>query len=360
MKIESKDLLRAVEILDRVPMRTGIQSSEYVKLTGTKDGQLSLALASDLVGVVSIPVQDPQEFTFFVERKLFVPFVNAAKGHDKPFTLAVAKDALSLRERKRSVRYQAVDAMKGYSDASSQKEKQIKIAKEHLAELKLAAKYASADSLAPELSCVWLDEKNSAVCATNKFSVFLSQAKVEASGPIPATFPELLADSAKVKVSPEGARIVYPEGYLFQSFNEKALKAFPHKTILSTIQAAGKWKLRLSLPAKKMVEALQRLASYVNGASSDETIIQVQAKDGDPVLRFSTKATQGQFSEELKLAKAPTGTWEADWLLPSIRPFLEATDAKADLLVRWNDDTPFFFEDKEAKRFLVSPRKAGK
>jgi len=359
VKIDTQALLTAVAILENVPSRTGIQSSEYVKLECAGD-TLRLLLASDLVGAVSVPVTEPTPFSFFVERRLLFPFVNAAKGHDKPFTATYAGGCLTLKERKRSVKYQGVDAMKGYTDVSPSKEKTIKLEKAHLAELRLAARYASFDSLAPELSCVWMDEAGGAICATNKFSVFSSRVKVAGSGPIPFIFPDLLNEESKVKVSSEGARIVYPSGYLFQSFNEKALKNFPHKQITATIAAAEKWKLRLQLPAKKMVEALQRLALYVNGASSDETIIRVTAKAGDATLRFSTAAAQGHFSETITLSKAPTEAWEADWLHPSIRPFLEAADAKADLLVRWNDDSPFFFQDKAAKRFLISPRKATK
>lgn len=359
MKIAVDALLEAVSILDRVPTRTGIASSEFVRLV-SKKGMLHLSLASDLVGNAKVPIEDPQDFTFFVERRLLFPFLSPSKGRNKPFTLSLDGDGLQIQEGRRKGRYGAVDAQKGYSSGVPDGEKEVKISDTLKEELRLAAKYASVDQLAPELACVWLDAKRNGVYATNKFSVFFAETEVKSTGPLPGSFPELLSGSTSVMVSAEGARILFPSGWLSQSFNEKALKEFPRKSIDASLEAAKGWKSRLKIQAGKLMDALTRLGGYVAGASSDETVINVVCRKGDAVLDLVSQATQATFKEAIKMPEPQKADWSAIWLLPSIRPFLEACDPKAELTVRWDEDSPYLFHDSAAKRWLISPRKVTK
>lgn len=361
MKILAKALVEAASILDHVPQRTGIQSSEFIRFV-CKKGVLEMALASDLIGVAKVPVEEAEDFTFFVERKLFMPFVMAAKGKDKPLSLALADEGktLTLKDGRRTGKWAALDVMKGYSSADGQKETKLEIKEALIGDLRLAAKYASLDQLAPELSCVWLDATAGRIYSTNKFSVFMGQVKsIKEGGPIPAAFPDLLDAGAEIRVGLGGARISYPSAYLYQAFNSKSLEAFPKDAIVKTMKAAKAWKARVTLPTKKLLEILSRLAGYVSGASSDETIIRVEAKAGDPFLRLKTGSSAGAFTEALKIMTGPEEDWSADWLLVSIKPFLEAA-GDSPVSASWDDTTPYCFQDEANKRWLISPRKAGK
>lgn len=357
MRINPELLRQAVGMLDHVPQRTGIQSSEFVRLS-CKKGKLEMSLASDLIGVASITPEEPEEFSFFIERKLLFPFISASKDGKKEFSLSVADSTLTLRQGRRSAKWSAIEPVKGYSSAGTLKEKELTIQEGLIEELRLAAKYSSQDQLSPELSCVWLDRKGKRILSTNKFSVFQAQAEPDGEGPIPGAFPDLLEEASTIMVSETGARIVHPYGYLFQAFNQKALSEFPLKAISSTMKAADSWKVRLNLKVGPILEILLRLANYISGASSEETIIRVEGKKGDPLLRLKTGTSQGAFSESLKLIQPPTEDYAVDWLLLSVRPFLEALPEKEVVHVLWDDDSPFLFRDRQMTRRLISPRKA--
>lgn len=353
MIVSTTDFQAATKLLDRVPLRGGIQSSEYVRLDISKKGIFSLSLASDLIGHAEVPIQDPMPGRFFIERKLLFPWIRAACG--KQIILTLKDQFLLLKEGRRQVTYANIPEIKGYAQAPPTQERDLHIDQSLFEDLRLAAKYAASDHLAPELNCIWLDQKTGTITATNQFSLYQAEVKTESTGPIPPAFPDLLDVAAKVTASDEGCRISYGRSYLFQLFSEKAISDFPLKRIHATMAEAKKWQTRLQVPGRALIDVLDRLGGYVAGSSSDETMISATAEEGKPVLTLATSALQGSFRESLKLPKPAQTSWTAEWLLPSLKPFLERLDPNDTLSLQWDDSTPYLFATKT--RSLLSPRK---
>src|SRR6266404_9357298 len=79
-EIKREDLLAGLQILDMVPEKLGIPSSEFFWVRG-KGSEVRFSVASYISGEIVIKGKGewPVHKDFFIDRRVFLPFVYAAR-----------------------------------------------------------------------------------------------------------------------------------------------------------------------------------------------------------------------------------------------------------------------------------------
>src|SRR5208283_2190230 len=170
--IERDELVRAVEVLNLVPQRAGIPSSDYVRVLATKKG-LEMSLASSVRGIVRVEAKGFIVDEFFVDRRLFMPFVLAGKSWKGDFRTTFDEKGWLLRQGSRRAEFvlksEKVGGYGNWTDRDGMKE--VKLSEE-LRKLLLASfNCATADPSMPQLNCVYLGGR--LVLATNSTVMFV-------------------------------------------------------------------------------------------------------------------------------------------------------------------------------------------
>jgi hypothetical protein len=79
-EIRRNRLIRGLEILDMVPEKLGIPSSEFIWIRG-KGSEITLSISSYIAGEIKLVGKGkwPVEKSFYIDRRTLLPFVYAAR-----------------------------------------------------------------------------------------------------------------------------------------------------------------------------------------------------------------------------------------------------------------------------------------
>lgn len=300
---EKKDFIVAVDILSLIPQRTGIPSSDFVKVTPKKKS-LEMALSSTVSGVVRMPISSSLESeSFFIDRGLFQAFVQAGKSWKGNFKMAVTEGKWLLRQGSRrvdlSMRAESVGGYGEWRNRDSGKE--IKLS-EDLRKLLLASNHCStADPALPHLNCVYIGGK--LVLSTNLLSLFVGVRQKEDGLriPFPVGVIPLLGDSLVKAVGVENDRVILDCGcgYIEGSISAVARKKFPKNDMVKKIQQGRGWPTIARLPAEKLAKVLSRLVGYLSNVKREDWMVEMTMADG--FLKAVVKVQQAKFEEKVSL-----------------------------------------------------------
>ena len=79
--LPKKALEDGIKLLEAVPTRNGITSSEFIKTRMKDDKHLVMQLSSELSGTAIIPLLNKKNFdtTLYLDRRMLTPFVSEGK-----------------------------------------------------------------------------------------------------------------------------------------------------------------------------------------------------------------------------------------------------------------------------------------
>jgi len=338
VQVNAHQLLGAIEVLNLVPARSGVRSSEIVKIVAKKKS-LQLMLASEIKGCVSVPTADGEDYEVFVDRAKLFSFLNLAKGSKKEatFSLTYTQEAggvaLEIKLGRRRAEYIGIDPVSGYSKVGAvQEEKELSLDAELVALVGLAAKYTTTDFTRPELNGVHLLKKTDMVVSSKIGAInFAGEHKgISVTTPLPEEFSAFLTQATKVLVSRSGCRLVFPSGSLFRSFNDDQFTG-KIASIADLLKQFAAEPLAIQCSAEALQRALGRLKSCC-GEDSDYPVLLSAAK-GETTLTMTVKGETWQFDEVLRNVTLK-GAVTFDLPLFHLLPMLEAAASDKDYLVK--------------------------
>lgn len=326
MKINAKELKQALRTVGMIPSRTGVTSSEYIRIKN-RDSLLTLSLASEAIGRGTAKTDDAKSWMFYADRKLLDTFVSNV-GDDSEITFSATPKGMQVRARRRSATFQPVSPASGYGDMVKlglEKAAPVTLDDEQRAAVALALKYAPPDTAAPNLSCVYLAGDH--VLASNGYITFAASAKIGArSIALPVFYSQLLQEPSLARLlvlKGQGCCFEFSNGKIFQPLNQEA-ESFPHAAVLSHLEKGAKQKERITADATVLAEALTRMGKFVGSTDERDAVIAAAVRKGETYCTLSLAASQCEVKEQVKLVKPATEDWDTKLALPYLSWFASA------------------------------------
>jgi hypothetical protein len=344
--IKRDDLVNGIRLLEMVPYRPGIPSSDSVRVIPSKK-QLEFSVASSVTGIVRVPMSGSLERTeeFFVDRKLLLPFVLLGRKWRGDFRTREQEGKWLIRQGSRRAELALKDKVKGYTKWRDRNAKdEVKLSEELRNMLLAANTCATSDPSLPQFNCVYIIGRK--VMASNRTIIFMGVNKEESNLRIP--FPlgviPLLSDGLVKKVGIEGELVVLDcgNGYLEGTVSADALKSFPRKSLVEQVEhGKTSWPVIGSLPAERISNLLSRLTEYISGVKREDLMLTLEIGEGK--IKARVKVLQAVFEEVLEVEEAKK---EALVALPldHVRPILEYMAKSCEKIkIRCNEEkkTPY-------------------
>lgn len=366
MKISSEELITAIDLLSLVPSRAGVPSSEFIRLHCSKD-IMNAALSAEVFGVTNSPLFeiDTEEWTAFVDRASFCPFVAVSKElkSTAPFELSwnSKKKSLLVRCGNRKGVFNEVTNVSGYSDASKVVGTKLKLSDTIKKTLVLAAKYATPDPTIANLNCVYVQNNGWVLASNERSALRIHDKSVTATIPLPLGLLAAVQDStvSSIIVGKGLAKVTLPKGYLCQTINQAAASKFPAKAIHAAIDSAKTYPKSFSVDASKLVAALDRLNLYSALVIKRDAVVTLVGTTGAKNIQVVCKVPQGRFEERLQ-AKVPIkADFKIEWLLQLLLPLSAIAKDIGEVSVHFepNKTTPYYLHAKGMGLELLVSRK---
>jgi len=318
--LEKDELVKAAEVLDLVPQRAGIPSSDYVRVRTGKFG-LEMSLASSVSGVIRVRAKIPEASEFFVDRRLFLPFVLMGKNWKGDFRTAFDERKWLLRQGSRRAEFAVRESKIGGYGVWRDKDglKEIRLSENLKQLLRASFSCATSDPSLPQFNCVYLG--GNLVMASNDTVLFVGVAKKkdDLKFPFPVEIIPLLSDGAVQGVGLEGDRVLLDcgLGLIEGSVSAVAQKQFPKAQLVQRVAEGQRWPLLAKLPAERLARLMTRLTNYLTGIRREDWMLTMEMSEGR--LRASVRVTQGKFEEVMELedgVKEGTVLWPLDQVQP--------------------------------------------
>ena len=350
--IEKKDILNAVKVLELVPLRAGVPSSDFIKMTARKQSIL-MSLSSTVTAVVRAPYQSGglEQKVIFIDRGLFTAYVLAGAKWKGDFEFGLDEDKLHLKQGRRKAEFNLrAEPLGGYGEwRTKDGHKEIKL-DENLKNMLLASNAcATGDPSMPHLNCVYINGQ--LVLSTNDRSLFVGRRSTKEDGleiPFPVGIIPLLGGDLVDSVGVDGDRVVLDCGcgYVEGTVSAPAKKDFPKAGMEKSIKVARAWPLFVNLPATKIERILERLVAYLPSVKREDWVVTLQLSKGQ--VKAYVAVQQGRFEESTKvegLAEEGNIKMRLDMVYPVIR-YIASTDTKenpAEIFIRVDESkkTPF-------------------
>lgn len=348
MKVSAKDLIEVVRLVGNVPARSGILSSEFLRIESTGQ-QLQISLAAEMfsVGYIKATVPDAAGFEFYAERKMLVAFILAARNPKDTDTFDFQHQPedriLQVRYKRRRARLRGVDAITGYQRLPHLKTRQIALSSDQLGVLKTVRGYAPDDPTLEGLNCVYL-RKGVGMLATDRVSAMLARDQsISITVPIPVMLPDVMDSSGVTGVCTheDGTVVKFDRGYVYQGLNKKCATDFPADQVIKLFVEAAKLRPTLELSGTTFGLMIDRVASYVS-AGKDETLVEWVGKSGDNFVYVSAESGQGDFREQVHLTGKLHGSVGGKLSLRRLLPLVTICRNHG-LRICTTDSLPYYF-----------------
>jgi len=360
MQIKRESLLRVVEILSMVNQRAGIPPSEYVRIIAGKK-KVDFYLSSDALCRVEAekdgdwPVKSP----YFVDRNLFMPFIQAAKTIKsvKDFEFEEVDKQLMITHGRRKITFTDLPPVTGYGKIEIPDDAvEINLTEEQRALMRCAESCATSDPITPHLNCVYITE-DGLVLASNQLVIFHGTTrKFKNAIPMPLYLLSMLEleGANKLVFTEKFVVLKMDRGEILQTVPQQALKGFPSKKIGKRITESESFQKLFTVQAVKIAEVLQRFSVYMASVRRQDRVVKVVAKKNDNVLTISSSVAQVKLQETLKLKHPVKVAVKAEWPLDLILPVLTFLGTQdTDLIISADEDSPYFVDGGAVKLVLA-------
>ncbi len=361
--IESELLATAVSIIDLVPSRAGIPSSEFIRLEGGK-GMLHLSLSADVYGTVSMDLPTKSKFVAFVDRGSFVPFVMAAResGSKAGFMLTLGdKGQLIIRCGKRRGLFNKLSNVGGYNEVDRVSGAKIVLSKDQKRSIALAAKYATPDPTVAHLNCIYLQKDGYVLASNERAAIRLETKPVGSSMPLPLGILQTIEHELvkTIVIGSTVAKIGFGNGFICQTVNQKSAANFPHKSIKLAMEAAAAYPHRFWIPSKNLLDAITRMNSYSSTVVKRDPVVKLIGVQGESTIKVVCQVPQGSFTEVVAVTKPLNTDFTVEWMLELLLPLLTMGGKIERFSVRFEDKgkTPYLLR-AQGLELLISRRVA--
>lgn len=352
-EIRRSRLIAGLQLLDLIPEKVGLSSSEFVRITGHGE-KITLSVASYIMGEINLVGKGSWHGEYFIDRRVLLPFVYASKEiKDKnTFQFEQKKKQLIVRHGSRKAVLDNQKNVTGYGSLKSvmkEKEFEIPVSEDLQQLLTCGANCALSDAITPHLNCVFVAKGSAAVeayAASDKVYYLgmgnTKKSKVKSSIPFPLFLINLLQEPTLKKISWRGKYIVlqFEKGIIWQSISTEALKKFPLKEIRKHAQSVSKKRVAFVVSGRRFSRLMLRLGFYLQAVRRRDWVVKIEGSRGTSSLALHTAIPGVHFSEKLstndKLKKDVKVEWPLDVLEP-IFSFLSMKTKKLGMVVRMDE-----------------------
>lgn len=331
IEIEKEDLVKAIKVLEMIPMRSGTPSSDYIRILPTPK-YLEMAMSSSVSAVLRVNCKgELGKGPYWIDRRLIVPFVLTGEKWKGGFSLAVEEGVVIIKQGSRRaelfLRSDSVDGYGTWRDLKGMKDLKMT---EDLKELLLASNNCStADPALQHLMCVYV--KGNQIFATNQTVMFAgtSTDKSKVNIPFPIGIIPLLSQGLVEGVIIENNLVILDCGcgYIQGTVSAAAEKNFPRASIVTQMQRARKLPTIGKIPTIRLTKMLKRLSDYLVGMKREDW--QLKLEFGEGKLKAVVKVRQGSFEEKMDVENLKKEA-EVEWPLELVRPVLEYIGKNSD------------------------------
>ena len=351
-EISRNRLIAGLKILELVPEKVGLSSSEFFWFRG-KGEQVTISVASYIMGEITLtghgewPKQD-----FYVDRRMLMPFVMASLAikNKNTFQFSIHKKVLTIKHGSRQVTFVSQRDIKGYGNLKKilkEEENEVPISDDLQELLSCGQNCAVPDSVVPHLNCVFINKGKVAIeaysASAKVFYMGIGQGavKVKKAIPFPLYLIDLLKEKSLKTITWRGKYIVlkFEKGIIWQPVSEEALKSFPLKSIQKHAAKADTMPVTFTASSRRLSKLMVRLGFYLQHVRRKDWVVQMTGKKGTTSITVSTNIPGVKFKEELSTDKVKKD-FSLDWPLDVLEPmfmYLSTKTKKLGVIVRTDE-----------------------
>jgi hypothetical protein len=367
--VSKSDIEYALSIIDNVPSKNGMVSSEFIRVSG-RNKTTVFALGAELAAEAYLPIEYPFSKPIYLDRRLFEPFV--ACGKEMPidvYTMAMKKKGvLSVKHGKRSAVFGVHKKVSGYSELPEYPEdaKTMRIYESWTKAMGCAVACATDDPVAPNLNCVYIlpvNAKELRLYASNIKVVFIGRGTTKKAPKHPIAFPLMLArklegnDMETITWDDKSATASSERGALWQPVKSAARKKFPVAELDGLVEKLSATKPVMMLNAEEISEAAVHIANYLTAVSREDLILKIRASKDDVRARFISGTGDTQFTEHITLLKPAKADVSLSWPLDEVLPALEFSKNQGNAAIHLSEDGISMFATEDIKLVVAKESK---
>ncbi len=354
MLLDKEKLLAAIRIVDLVQMRSGIPTSEFIKMEA-QSKTLLFSLTSEVAGRAAVKLDEdcPMKGTWFIDRRVLVPFL-MQDNNSKAVEVGFVKESLVFKYGRRKLSLVGIDAISGYGDIKDDKSKPevLKLSDDSKAMAVVAGKYAPADQSLAQLQCVYFG-KDGSIVSSNSTNIFYGKAtKLSKEILFPCFLVSALSNSSLTNATVFRSLVVlyFGNGFITQTLPAQTVKGFPIDKIKSLVVKGNKYPAVLTFSSQKLHDILSRLSTIV-AANKDKT---VRLDGADGLVKLSSGVSHAKVTDSFK---AKCSTFSCELPLDEVLHFIEfAAKKDEEIRIRFEKNTPYILQTDSMT--LVVSRKA--
>lgn len=333
VEVDKDILVNAIKVFEMIPMRSGVPSSDYIRIIPTQK-YLEMALSSSVSAVLRINCSaELGKGPYWIDRRLLIPFVLMGDKWKGSFHLVVEDSMLKVKQGSRqaelALRADPIDGYGVWKDLSSLKEMRLT---EDVKGLLIASNNCStADPALKHLNCVYIGGQT--VLATNQTVMFAGTSKSKSSNniPFPVGIIPLLSNTLVkgVIIDKDLVMLDCGCGYVQGTVSDEAKKNFPKKEIVKQINDSQSLPLLGKIPSVRLAKMLKRLAEYLSGVKREDWQLKLEFSENK--MRAVVKIRQGEFEEKMDVDGLKQ-EGQVEWPLELVQPVLEYMGSSSDFV----------------------------
>lgn len=350
-EIRRSRLIAGLDLLNLIPEKVGLSSSEFVWIRGKKD-KITLSVASYIMGEINLVGKGNWKGEYYIDRRVFLPFVYASKElkNKNNFIFEVHKKQLVVKHGNRKAVFDSQKDVHGYGDLRKimkYEENEIPVSEELQQLLTCGANCAVSDAITPSLNCVYVNKGIAVEAYAASDKVFFmgvghTKGKVKESIPFPLFLINLLQEPTLQKISWRGKYIVlqFEKGVIWQSVSQEALKKFPVKEIKKHAKSALTKPVAFLVSGRRFSKKMLRLGYYLQAVRRRDWVVKIEGSRGTSSLVLSTGVPGVKFNEKLEISAKLKKDIKIEWpldLLENTFKFLAIRTRKQGMIVRTDD-----------------------
>jgi DNA polymerase III sliding clamp (beta) subunit (PCNA family) len=348
--VNRDEIINAVDDLSLVPSRPGIVTSEYIRVTSSKN-KIRMSMTSEISGYSEATGKGrwPFDKTIYIDRRIFDPFITTAKNIKSKAEFIFSKSGkneLSISNGHRKVKLSCSDKKSGYNELGKTSGHEVKVEKA-LSTLLLAAKHcAETETAEPEKNCVYARKSGKYLILYATTGILNIRCKIKNKLylkeplPFPLYIIDLLSSDRLVGIESTKHDVVldFKSGKIWQTISVPAKKKFPWKQIDKLIDnESKKSKLGFVVEAKQFGLIIDRLAGYLGSVRRLDWVLQLKGRKDSSRLETIVPLGHTTFKDKIKVRKPITFDFSVDLPFDRILGVLEVIASTGEK-VYWNFD----------------------
>jgi hypothetical protein len=331
--VQKDSLEIVVDLLENVPTRNGIKSSEFIKVSKLGKDAATFHLASTLYGkgILHTGEKFPFEQDLFLDRRLFFPFIKGGKESKSSDYLFIGSDTqLIVKHGNRRAVYTNALPISGYEEPNLDKANSSPIQKRWVAMIDCAANAATDDPITPTLNAVYLTQtdKYIEVLASNQRLVFMgrvvSKKPLKGSIAFPLGLVQTLKQESAIKLfwTNKLACVEFPKGKVWQAVKTAARKSFPAADIRKMVKGLLHDKQLCSIPSSAFAKACNRLSDYTSALDDLDLALEIYLTKGSKKILLSAGVKDSKFTEQIYAIAEAKQDKVLEWPLSAVMPII--------------------------------------